>query len=90
MEPDHAATIQDVVETILMQLGCYKTAKEFILYREKHKQLNEFVRKKKNFISNYIESDNTANATIDDNSNVSNHNIAVLNSEIHKEENQEI
>ena len=83
-------TIQDVVETILMQLGCYKTAKEFILYREKHKQLNEFVRKKKNFISNYIESDNTANATIDDNSNVSNHNIAVLNSEIHKEENQEI
>ena len=83
-------TIQDVVETILMQLGCYKTAKEFILYREKHKQLNEFVKKKKNFISNYIESDNTANATIDDNSNVSNHNIAVLNSEIHKEENQEI
>lgn len=83
-------TIQDVVETILMQLGCYRTAKEFILYREKHKQLNEFVRKKKKFISNYIESDNTANATIDDNSNVSNHNIAVLNSEIHKEENQEI
>ena len=83
-------TIQDVVETILMQLGCYKTAKEFILYREKHKQLNEFVKKKKNFISKYIESDNTANATIDDNSNVSNHNIAVLNSEIHKEENQEI
>ena len=83
-------TIQDVVETILMQLGCYKKAKEFILYREKHKQLNEFVKKKKNFISKYIESDNTANATIDDNSNVSNHNIAVLNSEIHKEENQEI
>lgn len=69
---------------------CKDAAKAFILYRERHKQTREQVKKSLNFIQNYIKSDNTANATIDDNSNVSNHNIAVLNAEIHKESNQEV
>lgn len=80
--------IQDIVETSLMQCGEYKVAKSYIIYREKHRQLRESAEKNLTFIDNYIHSDNTANATIDDNSNVSNHNIAVLNAEIHKENNQ--
>jgi len=82
--------IQNMVENWLMQNKYYKTAKAYILYRADHKRLRDFAQKKIDFITNYIQSDNTANATIDDNSNVSNHNIAVLNSEIHKSENQSI
>lgn len=82
--------IQDDVEFFLMSNGFYQTAKNYIKYREKHKGLRYNVNNKIKFIENYIQSDNTANATIDDNSNVSNHNIAVLNSEIHKEDNREV
>ena len=82
--------IQNVVECSLMKCEFFDVAREYILYREKHNEIRNFVQKKKDFISNYIKSDNTANATIDDNSNVANHNIAVLNSEIHKSDNQEV
>lgn len=79
--------IQNVVESVLMEFAPFKVAKAFILYREKHKNIREFAQRKINFINKYKESGNTADATIDDNSNVSNHNIAVLNAEIHKEDN---
>lgn len=82
--------IQDEVEELLINYGYVDVAKSYIIYREKHKKIRDFVRKKIDFINNFKKSDNTANATIDDNSNVSTHNIAVLNSEIHKEENAEI
>ena len=81
--------IQDRVEYILITAGYVNIAKSYIIYREKHNKIRGFVEKKLNFINNYKNSTNTANATIDDNSNVSNHNIAVLNSEIHKEENRD-
>ena len=87
---DSVEKIQDEIEKMLMSEGYYNVAKAFILYREQHKRIRNFADKKLKFINNFIKSDNTANATIDDNSNVSNHNIAVLNSEIHKEENKEI
>jgi hypothetical protein len=73
--------IQDAVEKILMKDNP-EFAKSFIIYRYKHKRIRDFVDSKLRFIENYKKSDNTANATIDDNSNVANHNIAVLNSEI--------
>lgn len=82
--------IQNEVEKILMDTAPISVAKAFILYREKHKNIRDFADRKIQFINKYIDSSNTADATIDDNSNVSNHNIAVLNSEIHKEENQQI
>ena len=81
--------IQDVVENFLMASAEFAVAKAFILYREKHKQLRDNVARNLNFIDNFIASDNTANATIDDNSNVSTHNVAVMNTEIHKQENKE-
>ena len=81
--------IQDFVETLLMKNNLYETAKAYIKYRENRKRIRENAEKQRQFINNFMESDNTANATIDDNSNVSSHNIAVLNAEIHKEQNKE-
>lgn len=80
--------IQDQVEEVLMDYGLHNVAKAYILYREHQKFIRELADKNIQFINKFIESDNTANATIDDNSNVSNHNIAVLNAEIHKPDNQ--
>lgn len=86
---DSVEDIQDRIENWLMDY-CKDAAKAFILYREKHNNIRNFTSKKIKWINKYKISDNTANATIDDNSNVSNHNIAVLNSEIHKEDNRNI
>lgn len=58
--------------------------------KEKKKEIDNFVEGKKNFINNYKKASNTANATVDDNSNVGNKNIGVLNAEIHKSDNIQI
>ena len=51
---------------------------------------DEFVKNKIAFIERYKEASNTANATIDDNSNVFSRNVAIINSEIHKKDNTRI
>lgn len=81
--------IQDVVEKWLMK-NYPNVAKEYILYREKHRILRDFVKSKTDFIEAYKKSSNTANATVDDNSNVGNKNIGILNNEIHKPDNIQI
>lgn len=48
---------------------------------------DQFVKNKIEFINKYKLSSNTANSTIDDNSNVANKNLAILNAEIHKPDN---
>ena len=58
--------------------------------KEKKSRIKDFVNEKKKFIEKYKASDNTANATVDDNSNVSSKNIGILNAEIHKSDNIEI
>ena len=83
-------TIQDLVETSLMDLSYYNAAKSFILYRKNHEAIRDYVRRKTDFIAKYKESTNTANATVDDNSNVANKNIGILNAEIHKSDNIKI
>lgn len=82
--------IQDHIEEWLMDHDYYDAAKNYILYREQHKNIRNWVNDKLNFISRYKKSSNTANATIDDNSNVSNKNIGILNAEIHKPDNVQI
>lgn len=82
--------IQSKVEDFLMYNQYFDVAKNYIIYRERHRRIRENTAHKLRFIENYINSDNTANATIDDNSNVANHNIAVLNSEIHKQDNKDV
>lgn len=79
--------IQDQIEDALFECGHQKVGKAFIRYRDEHTRIRQYVDKKKEFINNYKLSSNTANATIDDNSNVGNKNIGVLNAEIHKGEN---
>lgn len=81
--------IQDKVEEILMQDNPV-LAKSFILYRHKHKKNRDWVNEKMAFIQRYKESENTADATIDDNSNVASKNIGILNNEIHKSDNIDI
>lgn len=83
-------TIQMEVEKILMDLAPYNVAKAYIIYREEHNKLREFTDRKLKFINRYKKSNNTANATIDDNSNVNGKNIGILNSEIHKEDNIQV
>ena len=80
--------IQNKVEKFLCKRW-FPVGKAYMLYREKHKKLRDNVERNLNFIDNFVKSDNTANATIDDNSNVATHNIAVMNTEIHKEDNKE-
>lgn len=62
-------------------------------YREgknKKTEIQHFTDGKVKYINKYKKASNTANATIDDNSNVANKNIGVLNAEIHKEDNLQI
>ena len=82
--------IQDQVEELLHDYDYSNVAKAYILYREKRRTIREFVKSKEDFINKYKQSSNTANATVDDNSNVANKNIAVLNSELYKENNIEV
>ena len=79
--------IQDQVEELLMDYDYPKVAKAYILYRNSKDQTREWVAKKEDFIEKYKKSSNTANATIDDNSNVTNKNIGIINTEIHKNDN---
>lgn len=81
--------IQDQIEEILMDYN-FDVAKAFILYREKRNVVRNFVKSKQDFIDKYKNASNTANATVDDNSNVANKNIAVLNNELYKENNIEV
>lgn len=81
--------IQNIVERVLMRTHP-DVAKEYILYRRNKERIREWVRTKEEFIERYKQSSNTANATVDDNSNVGSKNIAVANAEIHKEDNIQI
>ena len=65
----------------------------YVAYTQAKKEADEaadFVNSKKKFIENYKKASNTANATVDDNSNVGNKNVGVLNAEIHKADNIKI
>lgn len=82
--------IQDQIEEILMDYDYPTVAKNYIIYRAERTKFRNYVGEKENFINKYSKSSNTANATIDDNSNVSNKNIGILNAEIHKSDNIQI
>lgn len=81
--------IQDRVEQLLMNNKHFAAAKSYILYREKHRQRRVKAAEKWAFVQEFVKSDNAANATIDDNSNVGTKGVGVLNAEIHKEDNKD-
>lgn len=80
--------LQDQIEQALFECDHFDVAKAFILYRNKHKQQRTQAQSNINFIKNFVASYNTADATIDDNSNVGTKGIGVLNAEIHKKDNK--
>lgn len=80
--------IQDQIEEVLYSWDYADVAKCYIIYRLKRQQVRDFTKKKLEFIERYKNASNTANATIDDNSNVGTKGIGVLNAEIHKEDNK--
>lgn len=80
--------IQDQIEELLMDLGYHDVAKKYILYRKERENIRNHATRDIEFIHNFVKSDNTANATIDDNSNVGTKGIGVLNAEIHKVDNK--
>jgi ribonucleoside-triphosphate reductase len=81
--------IQDIIEETLIDYDYIDVMRAYTTYRNKRKEIRDSVTKKKQFIENYKKSSNTADATVDDNSNVANKNVGILNVEIHKEDNIE-
>ena len=79
--------IQDLIINTLRLFNFNDVADSYFIYRYKHNAARESAKKNELFINNYKKSSNTANATIDDNSNVNGKNIGILNAEIHKEDN---
>ena len=79
--------IQDLVENSLMEFKWFDVAKAYILYRENHNNVRNWVENKEKFINKYKNSFNTADSTVDDNSNVGGKNVGILNAEIHKPDN---
>lgn len=87
MIPLTVETIQDRIQNLLYKHGYRDVYDNYLIYRYEHKMTREYVRSQKEFIQHYMSSDNNANATVDDNSNVSCKNIGTLNSEAHKLDN---
>ena len=85
-------TVDDIhalVEEVLHSFD-HEVANSYKANRSKHSEIKKFVKGKIDFINKYKGSSNTANATVDDNSNVNGKNIGILNAEIHKEDNIQI
>lgn len=76
--------IQNQVEEALMREGCYRVAKSFMLYRQRHTEDRETMDKLK-FLSDYCEAANAATGSkYDANANVEHKNIATLIGELPK------
>jgi ribonucleoside-triphosphate reductase len=83
--------IQDKVEQVLMHNNHYQAAKAYILYREKHKEAR-FIKERLDYMDKYSQSnDNAASSSeTDANANVTQKNVANLESEVYKTTNRVI
>ena len=81
--------IQDQVEELLMDYDYPQVAKEYILYRAKHKE-TRFIRDRINYMDRYSKSsDNAATSSeTDANANVTMKNVANLEGEVYKSNNR--
>ncbi len=90
---DNNITIEEIQKFVIYSLGEFKyydVQIAYITYKDKHDAIRNWVDEKKTFINKYKNSYNTADSTIDDNSNVSGKNVGILNAEIHKPDNVQI
>lgn len=83
-------SIQDDVVKSIIAAGEWDVALAYHSYREKRKSIRALAQSRAEFIEKYKKANNTADASIDDNSNVANKNIAVLNTEMYKDINIEV
>ena len=86
-------SVEDIQKFVIYSLGEFKyydVQIAYIKYKDKHDSIRNWVDEKKQFINKYKQSFNTADSTIDDNSNVSGKNVGILNAEIHKTDNIQI
>ena len=81
--------IQDIVEQMLMKDQHYKVAKSYILYRERHKEAR-FIKERLDYMDSYSKSDSNAasSSETDANANVTQKNVANLESEVYKTTNR--
>jgi ribonucleoside-triphosphate reductase len=78
-------SIQNIVERKLMENGWYAIAKNYIIYRQKHKEERE-TNEKMDFLTNYVNASNAATGSkFDSNANVEKKNIATLMGELPKQ-----
>lgn len=78
-------TIQDMVEQVLMESEYKDIAKDYILYREKHKEMR-LIEERVHYINNYMDSGANAatSSETDANANVSLKNVANIDGEVYK------
>ena len=83
--------IQDRVEQLLMHDNHYRAAKSYILYREKHKEAR-FIKERLDYMDKYSQSESNAasSSETDANANVTQKNVANLESEVYKTTNRVI
>lgn len=80
----HVEEIQNAVENALMSLGWYDVARQYILYRQSHKEDRETAEKLQ-FLIEYCKASNAATGSkFDPNANVDSKNIATLVGELPK------
>lgn len=81
--------IQDIIEHELMSFGYFEVAKAYILYRAKHEE-SRFIKERIDYMNQYSESsDNAASSSeTDANANVTQKNVANLESEVYKTTNR--
>ena len=90
---DEDKSVEDIQKFVIYSLGEFKyydVQIAYIKYKDKHDSVRSWVEEKKQFINKYKKSFNTADSTIDDNSNVGGKNVGILNAEIHKPDNIQI
>lgn len=90
---DDNMSVEDIQKFVIYSLGEFKyydVQIAYIKYKDKHDSVRNWVEEKKQFINKYKKSFNTADSTIDDNSNVGGKNVGILNAEIHKPDNIQI
>lgn len=80
-------SIEDQIIEVLTDFDYDNVARQYLFYKWEHEKARNLAESKRAFIEAYKAATNTANATIDDNSNVGNKNIGILNAEGHKTEN---
>ena len=87
----HIEQIQNTIEMILMDRGYHDVAKDYILYREEHKD-NRLIRERIEYMDGYgRDGVNAATASeTDANANVTTKNVANLNGEVYKSFNRKV